>query len=172
MDEFDRPALVDYLRSILDEGIPGLLDLTDLVSVWRSTPEDELDWDDPGGLTRQYAILCDYINESENDPIAWEALRTLLRELFEKREDIPDPLVFWGLYQVVRGKPPPRYGRPLKTNRNFYVLSFAHFLWSGGLSERASAEIIADVLSTDEDIVATETVRSIFRKYRTLLPPW
>ena len=172
MDEIVEPALIEYLRSILNDGVPGLPDLTDLVSWWRQTPEDELDSDDPEGLTRREALLCDYINESEDDPMAWEELRRLLQELFEKRENIPDLLVNWGLYQVARGKTSHRPGRRSVRERDFRILVLAHLLHSEGYSKLAAKSVIADVMSTKKELVPTETVRSIFRKYESSLPPW
>ncbi len=172
MDEIDEQVLTEYVRSMLKDGIPGLPDLTDLVSWWSLTPEDEMYSDNPEGLTSRDAMLYDYINESDHDLTAREELRRLLQVLFEKRENIPDLLVNWGLYQVARGHPPPRSGRRPETKRNLLVVMITHFLWSKGLSERASVRIIANALSTEETLFDQETVRSIFRKYPSVLPPW
>ena len=86
-------------------------------------------------------------------------MRTLLRELLENHEPVPDLLSMWALHKYAKGNPSPRRGRPEEVNRNFRVWVVFNLLQRRKYSREAAFNLMAELMNYD-----TETIRSIIRK--------
>ena len=96
---------------------------------------------------------------------AWDGLHSLLSQVIENLEPIPEFLGMWGVYQLVKGGRPRKRGRPEELDRDFRVFVVSNLLRVHGWTREAAIGHIAYLLDRPED-----TVRSMIRKLEKYLP--
>ena len=150
--------LREALSLVLNDENGVIPDRADLPFMWRNIPAEDPDSTYPAYPAR-FILLASYINWSHTKLWAREGLRTLLRELLENHEPVPDLLSMWALHQYAKGNPSPRRGRPEEVNRNFRFWVVFNLLQRRKYSREAAFNLIAELMNYD-----TETIRSIIRK--------
>ena len=79
----------EYFRDVLDGKIPGIPKFADLPSSWRNIPEGFVYSGNPLFPDRR-RLLEIYIDLAKEQGWAWDGLCSLLRQMFEDREPIPE----------------------------------------------------------------------------------
>ena len=106
-----------------------------------------------------------YIDTARTERWAWDGLHSLLGQMIENDEPIPELLSTWGVYQLVKGGRPRKRGRPKEFDRDLRVWAVFEVLRSHRWTREAAMGHIAYLLDRPED-----TVLSIIRKLEKHFP--
>ena len=154
----------DLLLKVLNGDIPGFPKFSDLPSLWRETPAESSYASYPVFPDR-FTLLAMYIDTARTERWAWDGLHSLLGQMIENDEPIPEFLGTWGVYQLVKGGRPRKRGRPKEFDRDLRVWAVFVVLQADRWTREAAMGHIAYLLDRPED-----TVLSIIRKLEKHFP--
>ena len=143
---------------MLEDKIPGIPKFADLPSWWRNIPKGLVYRGNPLFPDRE-RLLAIYIDMAKEQPWAWEGLCSLLRQMLENGEPIPESLGIWGVDQLVNGGRPRKRGRPSKRgpperfDRDLRVWGVFTVLRLEGWSRRKSYDYIARLTDYDSRVI-------------------
>ena len=155
----------DFLLKILNDDIPGFPKFSDLPPLWRETPAESSYASYPVFPDRS-TLLEIYIDMAKTQRWAWDGLHSLLSQMIENDELIPELLGTWGVYQLVKGGRPRKRGRPEEFDRDLRVWAVFEVLRSHRWTREAAMGHIAYLLGCRPE----DTVLSIIRKLEKHFP--
>ena len=155
----------DFLLKVLNGDIPGFPKFSDLPSLWRETPAESSYTSYPVFPDRS-TLLEIYIDMAKTQRWAWDGLHSLLSQMIENVELIPELLGTWGVYQLVKGGRPRKRGRPEEFDRDLRVWAVFAVLRSHRWTREAAMGHTAHLLGCRPE----DTVLSIIRKLEKHFP--
>ena len=142
----------EYFRDVLEDKIPGIPKFADLPSWWRNIPEEFVYSGNPLEPDRR-RLLAIYIDMAKEQPWAWDGLCSLLRQMLENGEPIPESLGIWGVDQLVNGGRPRKRGPRERFDTDLRVWGVFTVLRLEGWSRRKSYDYIARLTDYDSRVI-------------------
>ena len=112
----------------------------------------------PGLLEKEVAKAVD----CDREPWVWESLRRLYNDFRERGERIPPSLQRWvdDVVNGVRSRRPRRGPKPNSNQYSRYRIVYRVLRMGMGMTYDQALECMADSISTDDDLVSVDTVKS------------